>query len=243
MMFREIEGIRLYYERFDGSGTPTVLLHGWGASTDTMRGIYQFLTAQNRSAVMLDLPFFGQSASPPSSFGIRDYARVVALFLKSEGYGAVNLLGHSFGGRIALILCAEYGIGEKLIVTGGAGLKPKRSLAFKLKAFFYKLKKKLGFAPKKSVGSADYRALPDTMKPVFVRVVNTHLDGILKKINAPTLLIWGMLDRDTPLYMAKKMKKRIAESGLVTLDGAGHYAFLDRPHAFYAILNSFLNSE
>jgi len=103
----------------------------------------------------------------------------------------------------------------------------------------YKLKKRLGIRPK-NAGSADYKALPDFMKPVFVRVVNTHLDNLLPKIKCPVLLIWGQNDRDTPLYMANKMRRKIPDSGLVVLEGAGHYVFLDKPVEFYAIVNEFL---
>ncbi|MCL2797604.1 MAG: alpha/beta hydrolase [Firmicutes bacterium] len=304
-----VNGLQLSYERFEGNGPDTtVLLHGWGASTDTMRGIYNCLVAAGKSVVMPDLPYFGSSDPPPGHFGIFEYAGAVRDFLGQLGLTRINLLGHSFGGRIAIILAAQEscqlsviscrlkedgfvsrvpspekgtgikaqgaGIGDmrnplpmpcalcldtlypttesrppspdlriqKLILTDAAGVKPRRGLKYRIKVFWYKLKKRFGHAPK-SAGSADYKALPEFMKPVFVRVVNTHLDRHLPKIQCPTLLVWGRNDRDTPLYMAKKMRRKIPGSGLVVLEDAGHYSFLDSPEEFYAILNAFIDSE
>ncbi len=198
-MFTVVNGIRLYYERFDGRGTPTVLMHGWGADCSVMRGLFDELAAQNKSVVMFDFPYFGKSDPPPAHFGVYEYAETAVLFLKEQGFADVNLLGHSFGGRIALILAGRYGIGKKLILADAAGLKPKRTLKYRWKVFIYKLKKCFGRAPE-NAGSADYNALPDFMKPVFVRVVNTHLDRLLPRIKSPALLIWGENDRDTALY-------------------------------------------
>ena len=235
-----VNGIRLYYERFEGSGADTtVLLHGWGADTGVMRGIFNFLSARGNGVVMLDLPYFGASEPPPESFGIYEYAGLVHAFLRQLGLERVDILGHSFGGRIALILAAEHGAARRLILTDAAGVKPKRGLRYRLRVWWYKLKKRLGSRPK-NAGSADYKALPDSMKPVFVRVVNTHLDRLLPKIKCPTLLIWGAQDRDTPLYMAQKMRRKIPDAGLVVLENAGHYSFLDCPYDFYTITDAFL---
>ena len=239
-MFSTANGIRLYYERFNGeSEDTTVLLHGWGADCTAMRGIYSFLSAQGKSVLMLDLPFFGKSDPPPESFGIYEYAETVRLFLQTLGLSKVNLVGHSFGGRIALILAAKDKTVNKTVLVDAAGLKPKRSLKYHLKVLIYKLKKRLRIRFKKA-GSFDYNALPDFMKPVFVRVVNTHLDKILVLIECPVLLVWGENDRDTPLYMARKMHRTLKDSGLVVLKEAGHFAFLDKPNEFHAIIDAFL---
>ena len=154
----------------------------------------------------------------------------------------VNLLGHSFGGRISLILAseqhAEFKV-EKLLLVDAAGIKPKRGIKYRYKVFAYKLKKALGLKPK-NAGSSDYKQLPLHMKSVFVRVVNTHLNKLLYKIDCPTLIVWGALDLDTPLYMAKKLNKHIKKSQLIVFDDAGHYAFLDKPLEFNAIVNAFV---
>ena len=62
-------------------------------------------------------------------------------------------------------------------------------------------------------------------------------------IKAPTLLIWGENDTATPLRDAKYMEKHIADAGLVSFPGVGHYSFLENPGQFAAVLNSFLKAK
>jgi pimeloyl-ACP methyl ester carboxylesterase len=73
--------------------------------------------------------------------------------------------------------------------------------------------------------------------------VNEDLTSKLKKITAPSLLVWGARDRDTPMYMARAMKKRIKNSGLVIFPEAGHYSYLDNYYHFLTILDNFFKNE
>jgi pimeloyl-ACP methyl ester carboxylesterase len=66
---------------------------------------------------------------------------------------------------------------------------------------------------------------------------------LLKLIKAPTLLIWGENDEDTPLYMGKIMENEIPDSGLVVLKGAGHYSYVDNYSQFRAVINVFLKDD
>ncbi len=90
-------------------------------------------------------------------------------------------------------------------------------------------------------GSADYKALSGDMRETFKNVVNFHLDGYLKDIKCDTLIIWGKRDRDTPPYMARKLRRCIYNSGLIFLKG-GHYSYLDCYGQFLAILDSYLGN-
>ena len=74
---------------------------------------------------------------------------------------------------------------------------------------------------------------------VFVRVVNTHLDKLMRYIKCPTLIIWGKDDKDTPPYMAKRLKRGIPNSELVFLDG-GHYSYIDSDYGFANTLKRFI---
>ncbi len=234
-----VSGIKISYERYYGDGVPVLLLHGWGASGKAMRGLFEFVKSLGRSAITMDFPYFGGSDAPPSEWGVYDYARITYEFMKETGVGKAVIVGHSFGGRIGILLASDYGAAEKLVLIDSAGLKPRRGIRYRLKVASYKLKKKFGLQ-KSGAGSADYNALPDGMKPVFVRVVNTHLDKKLKDITAPTLIIWGKNDKDTPMYMAKKFERKIKDSGLVALDNAGHFSYADRFAETCAILGAFI---
>ena len=95
----------------------------------------------------------------------------------------------------------------------------------------------------KNAGSQDYKALPDEMKQVFVRVVNQDLKSYLKDIKSPSLLIWGENDSDTPLIFGQTMEKLIPDAGLVVFPGAGHYAFLDCFARYIRIVTTFLEDN
>ncbi|MCL2234290.1 MAG: alpha/beta hydrolase [Firmicutes bacterium] len=235
-----VNNLNIYYERFDGDfGTPILLLHGWGATSATMGGLFRFLKSENKSVISVDFPHFGFSDTPPEDFTVYSYADLIKEFLDKLGIDKVHIIAHSFGARVATILASTHPcLVHKLLLTGAAGCKPKYSFKKSRKIVAYKLKKKLGIV-QKNAGSADYQALPQSMKKVFVSVVNDHLDYLLKHIISPTLIVFGKNDTDTPLYMARRLERKIKNSALVVLENAGHYAFLDREKYFCAIVNAF----
>jgi len=151
----------------------------------------------------------------------------------------VTLIGHSFGGRISILLANEPWV-KKIVLTAAAGIKPKFSLKKYIKIRRYKKAKKRG-ADLSNYGSKDYKALCPAMQKIFVRIVNRHLDEDVKNIKKSTLLVWGKHDIETPLYMAQKIFKSVAGSGLVVLEG-GHYAYAEKHKEFCAVLKSFLES-
>lgn len=226
----------IHYIRNVGGGTPVVLLHGWGGSIASFRGTFDFLSRAGREVVALDFQGFGSSDPPPADFGIYDYARSVVELTEFLGYERFIPVGHSFGGRVAIILGKLKSV-EKVVLVDAAGMKPRRGIKYRVRVGWFKLKRKLGL--KAEGGSADYRALDENMRGVFKRVVNTYLEPELSSIGCPTLLIWGRNDRDTPLYMARRLEKAIADSALVLLDG-GHYAYVEQMATFHRILSAFL---
>ena len=89
-------------------------------------------------------------------------------------------------------------------------------------------------------GSEDYAKLSEGMRASFVKIVAEDLQPLLSKIVAPTLLIWGGDDRETPLWMGKTMEREIKDAGLIVFDGRSHYAFLEESARFQLIVKQFL---
>jgi pimeloyl-ACP methyl ester carboxylesterase len=90
-------------------------------------------------------------------------------------------------------------------------------------------------------GSSDYRVLSPGMRQTFNLLVARDLEPELKRIQSPTLLIWGDRDTATPLWMGQAMEKAIPDAGLVVFEGAGHFAYLDQYARFRAVVEKFLN--
>lgn len=92
--------------------------------------------------------------------------------------------------------------------------------------------------------SSDYKAIQsDVIRETFKKVISLDLTENLEKIKNPTLLIWGENDTDTPLYMAKIMEKKIKDSGLVVLNNAGHFSYLDKSMEYNIIVENFLDAQ
>ena len=169
-------------------------------------------------------------------------------------------MAHSFGGRITLKLLTQAWSKEhvnKVLITGGAGMKPQRSTRFYAKKYTAKsLKVPFRLLPEpfkskglnwlrattiwKSLGSSDYASLNGVMRETFVLSVEEYLEPTLPNISHSVLLLWGKNDDATPLYQAKRMEKGISEAVLVVMNDCGHYAFLDKPKQFAVIAEAYL---
>lgn len=245
----------------EGSGEAVLFLHGWGSEFSVFRPFLDSLAGRYR-AVALDMPGFGESEEPPSAWDVDGYADFVLQFLERKEIRRAIVIGHSFGGRVAIKLAARAGGRDagleipKMILVDAAGIRPKRSLPAQARQLVYKaVQNVLSAAPVKRLfpgaperwrrarASADYCNATPLMRDVLVKTVNEDLTPILPRIACPTLLVWGANDAATPIADAKIMEARIPGAGLVALPGAGHYSFLDQPYAFGRVLDSFLNIE
>ena len=245
-MRKKINGLNITYRYHKGDSESVVLLlHGWGGNLNSFLHLEKYLVANKFSVIALDFPGFGGSETPTENWALDDYVKVVAQLLDAEHIEKANLICHSFGGRVGILFTSQnQSKVDKLILVDSAGIKPRFSLIKKVKIFRYKLLKKLKKAGiiKRNLsdfGSTDYKALPDDMKPVFNRIVNRDLTEEAKTIKVPTLIIWGKDDKDTPLYMAKKLNKIIQDSAIITFEG-GHFAYLNNADKFNLIVNEFL---
>ena len=249
----EISNVTLNYT-VEGEGRPVVLMHGWGCNLTTVASINNLLTPGFR-VYNIDFPGFGKSSEPTSVWGVDDYAAMMEEFMRREGIVDPILIGHSFGGRVAIVLASRNKT-HKIILVDAAGVKPRRSLRYYFKVYSYKAVRRtlpilvgrsgaedLLNRYRKKVGSSDYSSASPRMRQIMSRVVNEDLCHLMPKIACPTLLIWGALDTATPLSDARKMEKLIADAGLVVFEGAGHYSFLDNPYQFAAVVNSFLDKD
>ncbi len=158
--------------------------------------------------------------------------------LEKECIDNAIIVGHSFGGRVAMEITAKFpDVVKGLVLVDSAGLKPRRKPSYYIKIAIHKLLKKFGMTGLK--GSKDYQVLSLIMKETFKNVVGYDQTCLLKDIKVPTAIFWGKDDKDTPFYMAKKLKKGIANSELFILQG-GHYAYVDDLYKFESILSAFI---
>ena len=221
-----------------------VFLHGWGGSVKSFMGVAKVFAGFGFFAVLIDFDGFGDSPEPNEPKTIYDYADDVEEFIDKFGLVSPMIIGHSFGGRVGVILSAR-GLVRKLVLVDSAGLRPRFSFSRAVKVWKYKRCKKKVVAGKLSsekllkFGSSDYKVLSSVMKATFVNVVNEDLFYLLPKIKVPTLLVWGKKDKDTPLYMARRFQRTIENSRLLVYN-AGHYSYLECSGRFIEDVYDFL---
>ena len=243
-----------------GTGTPIVLLHGWGCDESLTQPIADRLPVA-RTVLTLDFPGHGKSGRPPEPWGVPDFAKALRVLLEEEGLVPCDVIAHSFGARVTLYLAATAPqLFRRVLLTGAAGLKKpqteeskKRSETFqKKKAALHSLRALKVFNPlldkaeeqlRQQYGSRDYLALDEEMRKTFVKVINLDLADCLPKVQSPTLLVWGDADTETPLWMGQKMEREIPDAALVVLEGGTHFAYLEQAARFAAIANSFFAED
>ena len=217
-----------------------MFLHGYLSCKESFSYQINALKSKRR-IIAVDLRGFGESSALPFAYSLSDYVNDVKDLITALKIERYDVVAHSFGGRIALRLATADSRVDKIVLTGSAGLKPKRSLKYYFKVYLYKLLKKfISEKNLKNFGSKDYVRLSPVMKKSFIKIVNEHLDKELKNVNNKTLIIFGKNDKETPLYFAKKLKKEIKNSYLIVIENAGHFAFVDNPNAFNLYLKEFL---
>jgi pimeloyl-ACP methyl ester carboxylesterase len=233
-----------------GSGPPVLVLPGWDASIEA---VYPIIAGLSPVATVhaLDLPGFGQSDLPPEPWGVEDYQAFVAAFMDALSIDAPTIVGHSNGGRIAIRMAAtEPGRASRLVLVDAAGIRPKRTLRWYRRVGMAKIGKYaarfLGSPGERlrtrlvgRAASADYLAAGE-MRPTLVKLVNADLRPFMPAIKVPTLLVWGSEDSDTPVATAQEMERLIPDAGLVVLEGAGHFSYLDQPARFARIVSHFI---
>lgn len=230
--------VKINYSCFGPPGeVPCLLLHGWGCSGRIFKDLIKKFP--NRNFITVDFPPFGKSQKRVKDWNIFTYATMIMSLCEHLQISTCDVLGHSFGGRVAIVLSSlKKSLVRSCVLVDSAGLKPKRKADYYFKLYKYKILKKLGFYLP-NAGSEDYKALSPDMKKIFVAVINQYLEEYCPLITAKTLIIYGKNDKETPLYMAKRLNKLIKNSKLVVLENAGHYSFLDSPLVFYKHLELF----
>ncbi len=236
-----------YYPWHDGGkAMPTLLfLHGWRSEGRVWEQVIAQLVGKDFSLIGVDLPGFGKSEIPKKAFSISDYADIVLDLIKKLDLQNVILVGHSFGGRIAIKLASENSHFSKVVLVDSGGFKTSHTL----KKVLAKVVKPL-FAPDfmkplrariyKKMGAEDYVVLPE-MQKTFSAVIGEDLSLCLPRIKIPTLILWGENDFDTPVSFAERLHFGIVGSELHVIKNAGHYSFLDQPKEFCDRLTSFLS--
>lgn len=238
----KIKDVIVHYTQYgNNQGKDVLLLHGWGQNIEMMKPIGDHLKKKFKITI-LDLPGFGESKEPIFPWTLNDYSEMLELFVESLKIKKPIVIGHSFGGRLAINYSSNNRI-EKLVLFGSPIRPEKSTTSLKVKTL-KSLKKLPGMnniaeKMKKYIGSRDYKDASTIMRQVLVNTVNKDLTENAKKIEEPTLLVWGNDDEEASINDAHILEQVMPDAGLVILPGT-HYAYLENLNQVIKILNEFL---
>lgn len=233
---------------------PLVILHGWNLSAAKFIPLSRELKKLGYRIYVPDLPGFGKNEMVGKPLNLVDYAIFVEAYLKKHKLAKAVIIGHSFGGRIALkMAAAKNGNLAALVLTGTPGFLPVP----KIKVLFFMLLAKIGglfFSLPiinrlakvmrkilyKTAGASDFYHTKENMRQTFKNIVREELFEYMKGIKLPTLLLWGRDDRIVPLAVAFRMLKTISRAQLQIINEARHGAPWTHPEEFSRHLDHFL---
>ncbi len=263
-----IQGQRIHFQDSGPQEAPVLLmLHGFGSSLQTWDAWTESLKKHFR-VIRLDLPGFGLSgASPKQAYADADDVQVIENFLNEIRVHEFSVIGHSMGGKIAWNVAATYPTKVKRLILmapdGYANPEDIGTKPYALPAFMHVMKYSLPkLLVKKSLEPAfydgnaltedllaryhDFLRAPGVRQAIIDRAsqtINTDPVARLKKITAPTLLMWGDSDQMIPRDNAARYAQVLATSTTVVLPQQGHLLQEERPQEGLAVVLGFLHAS
>ena len=231
---------RIEHITLGSSGLPVLFLHGWGGTTQSLSNLFEPISV-HRKTISIALPGFGNSPEPPDWWGTREYADVIHRWISAQSLSKIDIIGHSFGGRVVMSLALNYSeCVNRMILIDSAGLViprgPKVLLRLMTARTINWVGKLMGGElsewlqmQKSKLGSADWAAASPVMRRILSRIIREDLSTDLAEIHSKTLLIWGSKDLDVPVKLGHRMNEIFPDSSLIILPGAGHHPFHDEP--------------
>lgn len=258
----EINGVQLAFED-RGSGTPVVLVHGWGGSKSVWNRQIPALAPSHR-VIALDLRGHGDSGRP---IGDRHYspaacAADIGALMDALDIPQAVLVGLSMGTLVSQLFCLAHPARVKALVLAGAlaGSPPAGVISgpwvegvvkeIETRGISGYLEHYIGFwfsagfdpAVVKSSTAECYKLAQHAAIAYCGAVSGLSIRDRIGEIRVPTLLMVGSEDGRTPVEESEWMNRRIPDAWLRIVKGAGHLANIEQPETFNRALLAFLNA-
>lgn len=263
-----VEGVELHWTE-QGAGRPLIIFHGLGDSQHSWRVVAAELGRKYR-VYALDRPGCGLSARPDAGYGLDGQARLVAAWLTQMGLDDVDIVGHSYGGGMALwLLLYRAASVRRLALVAPGGLGTDVALLLRLVAVFGRLEAgaELLMGPitrllvhlcGQGLSAEDQQRMhtlnrhPGTAR-AFVRTLRDVIDWrgqrrhVMQRVHEveqlPSVaLFWGENDRVIPLQHARALCAQFENCSFWQLAGAGHFLHWEAPLQLAAALREYLDA-
>jgi pimeloyl-ACP methyl ester carboxylesterase len=238
----EADGFRIRYQEA-GQGEPLVSLHGAGGMRVSRA---HALLAEQYRVIVFEVPGFGHSPPNERSQSMADLARTMAQAAANLGLEHFNLMGNSFGGKLALWLAVQQPERiQALVLVAPAAIRPEGrrpplqtlSAEERMALLYAHPERQAPMPPPDPTVLAQQQALVSRLiGPARDQALESRLPGL----EVPVLVLFGTLDRMIPPEMGRLYCEKLPNCHLVLVYDAGHAVDADRPEAFVSVVEDFL---
>ncbi len=253
--FIDLAGARIQYLK-GGQGKSLIVLHSVEGNLGWLPYLQQ--AAQHATVYAVTLPGFGVSERPDWLETFPDLTRLTLWLVEALGLQRVSVLGHFVGGWMAAemaVVCPQ--VIERLILVDAAGVRPQQGEITDIFLHGQEGMRKLAFFDLECPAAKELfgRKLPPEEREISVKnqenairycwkpyMHDPTLPLFLRRVQAPTQIIWGREDRIIPLECGELYKQALPNSQLAVLDHCGHYPHLEKSEEFGRIVSEFLRT-
>ena len=238
---------------FDEQKPTIVLMHGSGLTHIVWSLHEQFLSSRGYNVLSVDLPGHGNSEGP-SLKSIEEISDWVKLLMDTLNILKISFVGHSQGSLVGIDFASRYSnlISSLVLVAGShelpvnqdlidlADAGDEKSVELMMKWGYQGSKAFIGGNPvKKIINSA--REIREVLA-VDLKACNNYKNGeeSLKKIDCPTLCIFGDLDKMVPVKVGLKMSEQIKNSETKIISDCGHMIIFEKAFEMRKLVKEFI---
>ena len=235
-----------------------LILHGWGSRAENWNRVKELLENRGYNVLAPDMPGFGKNPPPQRPWTTEDYSEWVKDFCEKQNFSQFFLLGHSFGGGLAVKFASRFPEKIKGLILVAPKIRRQKNYRYCLGLISAKLGKIIFSIPIFSffrplarrvlyavIGTRDYYKLEIQkaviMKETFKEIVGEELISYLPRIKTPTLIVWGEKDDMTPVKDAHLINKMIKGSKLEVIKKGEHALNLQFPEILAEKILNFIN--
>ena len=244
-----VKGLEINF-KIIGEGRPLLILHGWGSKSERWEKVAGLLAQNGIKVIIPDLPGFGNSQRPLKIWGLDNYCEFIQEFINFLSLEKFYLLGHSFGGALAVKCSLKFPEKINKLFLIGAACFRRKALRKKLFYIIAKILKVFSFLPcysyfrkgcyKFIVRKSDYSYTDGVMKDIYLKIIKEDLSDVISQVQVPTIIIWGKNDKVKRIKEAYSINERIKDSKLEILPQTGHNPNSEMPEKLSKIISQFI---